>query len=215
MNCPSRTDDTLKNPAFNQSPSPFSPDITTRNDFNGIANSRVHRKTSDPGGTAGDDTMSIDGRPLTQEDQDPGTEKSPHGDVIAAVSGGKSPPRTSGSPRRPFKNIITSSTLRCARSLAKFGSFIGPGFLIAVAYIDPGNYATDVAAGASYKYALLFIVLLSNLFAMLLQSLCIKLGTVTGLNLAENCREHLPRWMVYILYVFAEAAIIATDIAEV
>jgi metal iron transporter len=99
--------------------------------------------------------------------------------------------------------------------LAKFSRFIGPGFLIAVAYIDPGNYATDVAAGADFKYALLFIVLLSNLFAILLQSLCIKLGSVTGLNLAENCREHLPRWLVILLYIMAEAAIIATDIAEV
>jgi hypothetical protein len=102
-----------------------------------------------------------------------------------------------------------------AQSIVKFGRFVGPGFLIAVAYIDPGNYATDVAGGAQFKYALLFIVLLSNLFAILLQSLCVKLGTVTGLNLAENCREHLPKWLVIILYIFAESAIVATDIAEV
>lgn len=99
--------------------------------------------------------------------------------------------------------------------MTKFGRFVGPGFLISVAYIDPGNYATDVAAGAQFKYALLFIILMSDLFAIILQSLCIKLGSVTGLNLAENCREHLPSWLVYILYVFSEAAIIATDIAEV
>lgn len=142
-------------------------------------------------------------------------EKVPDGEVAAAASGGSSPSRASGSPRRPFQTILTSSTLFCAREVAKFARFIGPGFLIAVAYIDPGNYATDVAAGSSYKYSLLFVVLLSNLFAILLQSLCIKLGTVTGLNLAENCREHLPRWLVIILYIFAEAAIIATDIAEV
>ena len=84
-----------------------------------------------------------------------------------------------------------------------------------MAYIDPGNYATDVAAGASTQYKLLFIVLLSNLIAIFLQSLCIKLGSVTGYNLAENCRRHLPRWLNYVLYVFAEAAIVATDIAEV
>jgi metal iron transporter len=99
--------------------------------------------------------------------------------------------------------------------IAKFAQFVGPGFLIAVAYIDPGNYATDVAAGADTKFALLFIVLMSNLFAIFLQSLCIKLGSVTGLNLAENCKAHLPKWLTIILYVFAEAAIIATDIAEV
>lgn len=78
-----------------------------------------------------------------------------------------------------------------------------------------GNYATDVAAGASYRFRLLFIILLSNIFAIFLQSLCIKLGSVTGLDLAQNCRAHLPRWLNYVLYFFAEAAIIATDIAEV
>lgn len=81
--------------------------------------------------------------------------------------------------------------------------------------VDPGNYATDIAAGASYRFRLLFIVLLSNLFAIFLQSLCIKLGTVTGLNLAEACRAFLPRWLNYVLYAMAEIAIIATDISEV
>ena len=97
----------------------------------------------------------------------------------------------------------------------KFATFVGPGFMVAVAYIDPGNYATDVAAGASTRFQLLFIVLMSNLFAVVLQSLAIRLGTVTGLNLAEHCRANLPKWMNIALYVLAEAAIIATDIAEV
>jgi hypothetical protein len=118
------------------------------------------------------------------------------------------------------------------RKVTKFAKFVGPGFLVSVAYIDPGilnlvmnfingsltligNYATDVAAGASFRYKLLFMVLVSNMIAVFLQSLCIKLGTVTGLNLAENCRAHLPKWLNYVLYGFAEAAIIATDIAEV
>ncbi|KAJ5679279.1 hypothetical protein N7462_007523 [Penicillium macrosclerotiorum] len=215
MNCPSRNDDTLEHPGWNQNPPPFSPDTTTRNDFNGIANARVHRKNASNTGT-GDDTMSIEPRPHSFESRDPEIKKTADGEVIAAASGCEpTTSRTSGSPRRPFKNVISSSALHCARSLVKFSRFVGPGFLIAVAYIDPGNYATDVSAGAEFKYALLFIVLLSNLFAILLQSLCIKLGTVTGLNLAENCREHLPRWLVIILYIFAEAAIIATDIAEV
>ncbi|KAJ3483603.1 hypothetical protein NLG97_g7265 [Lecanicillium saksenae] len=87
--------------------------------------------------------------------------------------------------------------------------------MIAVAYIDPGNYSTDIAAGASYRFRLLFIVLLSNIFAIFLQALAIKLGTVSGLNLAEACRVWLPRWLNYILYALAEIAIMATDIAEV
>ncbi|KAJ5089644.1 hypothetical protein N7532_008328 [Penicillium argentinense] len=215
MNCPSRTDDDLEHPGWNQNPPTLSPDTTTRSDFNGIANSRVHRKRAGNDGSAlGDDTMSVDSRPQSLNDPDPANEKTADGDVIAA-SGCPPPSKTGRSPRRPFKESLSELALHCGRSLAKFGRFIGPGFLIAVAYIDPGNYATDVAAGAEFKYALLFIVLLSNLFAILLQSLCIKLGTVTGLNLAENCREHLPRWLTIILYLFAEAAIIATDIAEV
>ncbi|KAJ5871745.1 uncharacterized protein N7529_004098 [Penicillium soppii] len=194
MNCPSRTDDTLAHPGWNQNPPPFNADTTTRNDFNGLANSRVHRRHAASSDTA-DNALSINDRPLNQQDRDPGKEKIPSGEVTAANPG--------------------SSTLHCARTLAKFGRFVGPGFLIAVAYIDPGNYATDVAAGAEFKYALLFIVLISNLFAILLQSLCIKLGSVTGLNLAENCREHLPKWVTIFLYILAEAAIVATDIAEV
>lgn len=101
------------------------------------------------------------------------------------------------------------------KAVLTFGKFVGPGFMIAVAYIDPGNYATGIAAGASYRFRLLFIVLLSNVFAIFLQALCVKLGTVTGLNLAEACRAFLPRWLNYALYVMAEIAIIATDLAEV
>ncbi|CVL11759.1 manganese transporter [Fusarium proliferatum] len=123
-------------------------------------------------------------------------------------------PQCSTSPRRDSGTCL-SRLQRCKKALIKFLSFIGPGFIIAVAYIDPGNYSTDIAAGASYRFKLLFIVLLSNLFAIFLQSLAIKLGTVSGLNLAEACRAFLPRWLNIILYIFAEIAIIATDIAEV
>lgn len=101
------------------------------------------------------------------------------------------------------------------RILTKFGKFIGPGFIISVAYIDPGNYSTDVAAGAATRFKLLFIIMMSNIFAIVLQSLAVRLGTITGMNLAEHCRAHLPRWLNFILYIFGEAAIIATDIAEV
>ncbi|KAK1970734.1 metal ion transporter metal ion transporter [Colletotrichum sublineola] len=99
--------------------------------------------------------------------------------------------------------------------LVTFAKFLGPGFMIAVAYIDPGNYATDIAAGASYHFDLLFIVLLSNVVAIFLQSLAIKLGTITGLDLATACRVFLPRWVNFIIYALAEVAIIATDMAVV
>lgn len=218
MNCPSRTDDTLENPGWNQNPSPLNADITTRNDFNGITNAREHRKrTSSLGGVTTDNTVSrLSPQPL--DNGDTPSEKGPSGEVVPTVSTGELPERNRGSlPRRLFKrlNLDTTFFQHVAQKISKYARFVGPGFLVAVAYIDPGNYSTDVAAGASYQYRLLFIVLVSNLFAIFLQSLCIKLGSVTGLNLAENCREHLPRWIVIILYIFAEAAIVATDIAEV
>ncbi|KAK2033843.1 metal ion transporter metal ion transporter [Colletotrichum zoysiae] len=100
-------------------------------------------------------------------------------------------------------------------NLVTFVKFIGPGFMIAVAYIDPGNYATDIAAGASYHFNLLFIVLLSNVVAVFLQGLAIKLGTITGLDLATATRVFLPRWLNLIIYALAEVAIIATDMAVV
>lgn len=101
------------------------------------------------------------------------------------------------------------------RVIKKYLRFVGPGLMISVAYMDPGNYSTDVSAGATKQFALLFIILLSNIIAIFLQSLCIKLGSVTGLDLSRACREHLPKWLNYILWIFAECAIIATDVAEV
>lgn len=99
--------------------------------------------------------------------------------------------------------------------LRKFATFIGPGIMVSVAYMDPGNYSTSVSGGAQFKYTLLFSVFISNIFAVLLQCLCVKLGTVTGYDLAENCRRHLPRKLNLMIYLFAELAIIATDLAEV
>ncbi|KAI1424037.1 natural resistance-associated macrophage protein-domain-containing protein [Xylaria sp. FL1777] len=109
----------------------------------------------------------------------------------------------------------TNPLMKVLRYIITLGRFVGPGFLVAVAYIDPGNYSTGISAGAGFRFQLLFVILLSNLFAILLQCLAVKLGTVTGMNLAEACRAFLPRWLNYFLYSLAEAAIIATDIAEV
>jgi len=213
MNCPSRTDDTIQHPGWNQNPPPLNADATTREDFNGMANSKVHR-----GRTLGIGDGNISVTECTShalDTDEPGPKPNTAGGAFSAYSGHQ-PERNSEAPRRSFPKIhVSYLSARIIQSIVKFGRFIGPGFLIAVAYIDPGNYATDVAAGAEFRYALLFIVLLSNIFAIFLQSLCIKLGTVTGLTLAENCREHLPTWLVITLYIFAEAAMVATDIAEV
>lgn len=99
--------------------------------------------------------------------------------------------------------------------LKKLLQFVGPGLLVSCAYIDPGNYSTSTAAGAQFGYSHLFIVLLSNFYAVILQCLCIKLGSVTGLDLAESCRRYLPGWLNVIIYGLAELAIIFTDLAEV
>src|ERR1700758_4599038 len=97
----------------------------------------------------------------------------------------------------------------------KLLAFAGPGFLVAVGYMDPGNWATDLAAGSKYNYTLLSVVMLSNFMAILLQALSLKLGIVTGRDLAQACRDHFSRPVSLALWAFAEIAIAACDLAEV
>jgi manganese transport protein len=94
-------------------------------------------------------------------------------------------------------------------------SFTGPGFMVSVGYMDPGNWATDLGAGASYGYQLIWVILLSNLLAILLQTLSARLGIVARRDLAQACREHYPRAIVPVLWVLCEVAIAACDLAEV
>ncbi|MFZ0746186.1 MAG: Nramp family divalent metal transporter [Terracidiphilus sp.] len=93
--------------------------------------------------------------------------------------------------------------------------FIGPGFLISVGYMDPGNWATDIAGGSRFGYTLLFVIMASNLMAILLQSLSLKLGVATERDLAQLCHEEYGRWASFALWVGAEIAIAACDLAEV
>jgi manganese transport protein len=97
----------------------------------------------------------------------------------------------------------------------KMLAFAGPGFLVAVGYMDPGNWATDLAGGARFGYTLLSVILISNLMAILLQHLCVKLGVVTGRDLAQACRDHYSKPTVWFLWVLCELAIAACDLAEV
>jgi manganese transport protein len=92
--------------------------------------------------------------------------------------------------------------------------FLGPAFVAAVAYIDPGNFATNIQGGAKYGYTLLWVIVASNFIAMFIQTLSAKLGIATGLNLSELCREHFPRPMVWVMWVIMEVVAIATDLAE-
>ena len=119
--------------------------------------------------------------------------------------------------RRPslqevFGSIATRPTGSFWRKLV---SFLGPGYLVAVGYMDPGNWATSLAGGSKFGYALLTVALLSNLMAILLQALCARLGIGAGRDLAQACRDAFPRAVSWPLWVPAEIAICATDLAEV
>ena len=218
MNCPSRTDEPPKSDGWNQNPPDFSGDLTTRQDFNGLVNLREQQDSH-----TGDCTTDCDREDVVGEShatRRPQFSPPPNSPCCGKPSPTRSE-RIAGLSRRSMVSHEPANpqgpvSLRAMmRIIIKFGRFIGPGFMVSVAYIDPGNYSTDVAAGAATRFRLLFIVLMSNVFAILLQSLAVRLGTVTGLNLAEHCRAHLPRWLNLVLYILGEAAIIATDIAEV
>ena len=94
-------------------------------------------------------------------------------------------------------------------------AFFGPGYLVAVGYMDPGNWATSLAGGSRFGYALLTVALVSNIMAIVLQSLCARLAIASGRDLAQACRDAYPKPVAMVLWLLAEIAIIATDIAEV
>jgi manganese transport protein len=98
--------------------------------------------------------------------------------------------------------------------LRKLFAFMGPGYLVAVGYMDPGNWATSLAGGSAFGYTLLAVALTSSLMAILLQALCVRIGVSTGRDLAQLCRERFPKVVAYPLWLFAEIAICATDLAE-
>ena len=110
------------------------------------------------------------------------------------------------------RSIVVPTTASFWRKLFAFS---GPGFLVAVGYMDPGNWATDLSGGARFGYELLMVVMISNFMAILLQHLCIKLGVATGRDLAQACRDHYSRPTVWALWILCEIAIAACDLAEV
>jgi manganese transport protein len=127
-----------------------------------------------------------------------------------------------GTERTVARPTLTERTVAATREvlagrragLAGWLAFAGPAVIASIAYIDPGNYATNIQAGAKYGYALLWVVVVANLIAMLFQALSAKLGIVTGRNLAEHCREYFPRPVVWAMWVVSEIAAMATDLAE-
>jgi len=136
-------------------------------------------------------------------------------------------PNENPSPPREVLNVVRSGDVRTVTAATEVlegksrGSwyrrlfpFLGPAFIACVAYIDPGNYATNIQGGAQFGYMLLWVVAASNLMAMLVQALSAKLGIATGKNLAEHCRDQWPRWAVWSMWALMEIVAMATDLAE-
>src|SRR5687767_9678183 len=121
--------------------------------------------------------------------------------------------RARGAPS--LAEVYRSVPIGSASTWRKMLAFAGPGYLVAVGYMDPGNWATDLAGGSRFGYALLSVILISNLMAVLLQGLASKLGIVTGRDLAQACRDHYSTPVVWILWFLCEIAIAACDLAEV
>ena len=96
----------------------------------------------------------------------------------------------------------------------KLLAYAGPGYLVSVGYMDPGNWATDIAGGSQFGYRLLSVIFLSNLMAIVLQSLCVRLGVATGMDLAQMCRERFGKKVNFALWALCEIAIVACDLAE-
>ena len=122
-------------------------------------------------------------------------------------------PNTDAAPSLPeaYRSISTDKS----SWIKRFFAFSGPAYLVSVGYMDPGNWGTDLAGGAKYGYALLWVILASNLMAILLQILCARLGLVTGKDLAQSCRDYYKKPAAIVLWILCEIAIIACDLAEV
>src|SRR4051794_41212421 len=117
-------------------------------------------------------------------------------------------------PHTPVKSASELQEIRSRGRLRGAIAMLGPGFVACIAYVDPGNFATNIAGGAKYGYLLLWVLLTANLMAMLIQNLSAKIGIATGRNLPELCREHFPRAVTWGLWVQAELIAMATDLAE-
>lgn len=115
----------------------------------------------------------------------------------------------------PLPEVSGTVAVPKAGGVRKLAAFMGPGYLVAVGYMDPGNWATSLAGGSQFGYALLTVALLSNLMAILLQALCARLSIASGRDLAQACRDSFPRSANILLWLLAEGAICATDLAEV
>ena len=116
--------------------------------------------------------------------------------------------------RKSIEDVQRSVQIPTASSLRRLFAFIGPAYMVSVGYMDPGNWATDIEGGARFGYALIWVLMMSNLMALLLQTLSARLGLVTGRDLAQACREEYPQFVRWVLFLLCEIAIAAMDLAE-
>jgi manganese transport protein len=140
------------------------------------------------------------------------------GEVIPAMHGSREPGWRSARPhdRRSLSEVHASIPVPHGGSwLRRLLAFSGPGYMISVGYMDPGNWATDLAGGSKFGYTLLAVIMISNLMAILLQALAARLGIATGRDLAQACRDAYPRPVGLVLWIACELAIVACDLAEV
>ncbi|KAI9048610.1 hypothetical protein LZ554_007442 [Drepanopeziza brunnea f. sp. 'monogermtubi'] len=137
-------------------------------------------------------------------------------DVVVELQESEHQRHSTGVWARSSQDAFSKQSFReYAAVLVKFGKFVGPAGIISVAYIDPDNFQTSISSGVQFKFKLLFMVLVSNLIAIFLQSLSVKLGTVTGMDLAQMIKAYFPKWLNIFLWFVAEASILATDIGQV
>lgn len=132
----------------------------------------------------------------------------------------ESPEGVSTAPERVFEEIGTRAAARAAlegrtKGLFAVLPFLGPAFIASVAYVDPGNFATNIQSGSAYGYTLLWVIVLANLMAMLLQTMSAKLGLATGHNLAEMCRLQFSKPVASAMWIVSEVGAMATDLAEI
>ncbi len=130
----------------------------------------------------------------------------------APAAGGLTPASGDVTTARAAADVLSGRSTK--RGVARVLPFLGPAFVASVAYVDPGNFATNIQGGAEFGYRLVWVVLASNLLAMLVQALSAKLGIATGRNLAEMCRERFPRPVVWGMWIVSEIVAMATDLAE-
>lgn len=128
---------------------------------------------------------------------------------------GKKPKRKRKKKEKPLLPIVDHSEDTFLTKCKQFLFFFGPAVLISVGYVDPGNWATDIEGGSRFGYSLIWVLVMSNMIAIVLQTLAARLGLVTGKDLSQQCSNYYPRYISFVLWILAELAIASTDLVRI